>query len=526
MARKGSERFQEKMFSDMKSGGESSPSLGRVKRFVLRNVLDMTARTTTERLLREEVDDLQAELTESRQAREAVQYQLHQLRKFERTTSELFWTMDLEGTFTYMSPSSEHLWGYRPEELMEMNLSDYMTPASLALAAEVSRKSTAAIQAGNRPETQRIELEQFGKDGVPIWSEVVVEYVFDDDGVFLEKRGVTRDITKRKQHELLLEEARIVAEATTAAMEAEVSVRRGIQEALLIQHNQLEALNVALEAQVAQEVLENRKKYMTLMYMDKLASVGQLAAGMAHEINNPLGFVSCNLEILAGYFRKIIRSDELLQANLKDLPGQNVRELLCRERASLNIGEILADGVDLIQESLDGAHRITKIVHDLKSYSRVDAAEEEWVTLDSCLESALSVCFKELNFVADIRKEYEPTVSILCHAGEMNHLFMNLLVNAAQAMTSRGEILLRSWQDDAVVSVSVSDTGSGMSEEILARIFEPFFTTKDVGKGTGLGLSVSHEIVRRHCGSLLVSSSEGVGTTFTVVMPKQREVQS
>ncbi len=492
----------------------------------MRSFREPAERRSVENTLREQVKSLQTEVDNGRRAQELLQSQLQQLRKFERTTSELFWTMDLQGRFTYVSPASEHLWGYTSEELMGLTLADVMTPASLAIAAEAIRSSYAAIQAGLHPETLRMELEQFGKDGVPIWSEVVVEYVFDDNGAFLEKRGVTRDITKRKQHELLVEEARRVADSAREVMAVEVAMRRSIQETLLLQQQQLEQLNTVLEARVAQGVLENRKKDQALMHIDKMASVGQLAAGVAHEINNPMGFVSGNLGILAEYFRKIIRFDGLVKKNCDELSDRYPLEIICRERAALKIDEILADGVDLIEESLSGAERITKIVKDLKSYSRVDTAEEEWVTLDSCLESALSVCFEELNSVASVRKEYESTSSILCHSGQLNQVFMNLLVNAAQAITPQGEIILRSWEDDAFVSVSISDTGEGMSEEVMGRIFEPFFTTKEVGQGTGLGLSVSSEIIQRHRGALLVTSTEGVGTTFTVVMPKTMEAQS
>ncbi len=492
----------------------------------MRSIREITEQRYADNALREQVESLHAELARSREAQESAQEQLRQLRKFERSTSELFWIMDLKGKFTYISPSSEHLWGYRPEELMGLSLVDVMTPVSLAIVAEASRRSTAAIQAGLHPENLLMELEQFGKDGIRIWSEVVVEYVFDDDGVFLERRGITRDITRRKCNELLLEDARMVADSAREVMEAEVAERIKAEELLLIHQRKLEVLNQDLEVRVADEVKRNRLKDQSLMHIDKMASVGQLAAGVAHEINNPICFVTSNLGILADYLRQMVLYDKLVQESCHGESGQDSRELINRGRAVLKVKDILTDGSDLIEESLEGVQRVAKIVRDLKSFSRVDAAEEEWATLDSCVENALNVCFDELNSVASIRKAYEPMPSILCHYGQLNQVFMNLLVNAAQAITPRGEIFIRSWQDDSSVSVSISDTGKGMPEEVMDRIFEPFFTTKDVGKGTGLGLSVSHEIIRRHGGEILVSSTVGVGTTFTVTLPKNMEVVS
>ena len=515
-------RLTDKRF--LSHNDESVLSSGSQEEFVLNSFRDRAERRISENILREQVRALQAEVAERRSAQELAEEQLRQLRKFERTTSELFWTMDLQGKFSYISPSSEHLWGYTPEELIKLSLIDVMTPASLAIVVESSRKSHATLQAGLRPETVHMELEQFGKDGVPIWSEIVVEYVFDDDGVFLERRGITRDITKRKQHELLLEEARRVAEASTCALEAEVAMRSNIQKTLLIQQEQLEELNRNLEARVAHEVNQNRMKDQALMHVDKMASVGQLAAGVAHEINNPMGFISSNLNILIGYLQNLVQFDAIIQESATDEKTHNLFESINKGRSALRIQELLEDGVELINESLDGVERITKIVRDLKSFSRVDAAEEEWVTLDSCVESALNVCYDELNSVASVRKEYEPVPAVYCHYGQLNQVFMNLLVNAAQAITPRGEIIIRSWHDEASVLVSLSDTGMGMSEKVMERIFEPFFTTKDVGKGTGLGLSVSYEIIRSHKGEILVSSVPGEGTTFTVVLPKIKEV--
>ncbi len=260
-------------------------------------------------------------------------------------------------------------------------------------------------------------------------------------------------------------------------------------------------------------------KDQALMRSEKMASVGQLAAGMAHEINTPLGIISCNLGVLAEYFDQIVQFDRIRQAtDSHELPPPT-REAMAKSRESLEIETILADVADLIRESLNGAGRVAKIVKDLKNFSRVDEPEYESVTLGSCLDNALTVCLTDLKKVATIRKEYESDLPVLCHPGQLNQLFLKLLINAGQAITPPGEIILGCRHDEFFVYASVSDTGCGIPEEIRHRIFDPFYTTKDVGKGTGLGLSISYEIIKKHGGELLVESVVNVGTTFTVKIP-------
>ncbi len=304
---------------------------------------------------------------------------------------------------------------------------------------------------------------------------------------------------------------------TAELLNLEVIQRREAQELQQRQQQQLELLNTGLEERVSEEVKKNREKDQALMQGEKLASLGQMAAGVAHEINNPMTYISGNLSILAEYFDTILKFDRILRAEGCDSVG---REEVERSRKSLKIEAILADGPILIAESLDGAERITKIVKDFKGFSRMDSLELEPASLDSCMERALTICYNELKYVASIRKEYGGLPEILCHPGKLNQVFLNLLVNAGQSITPRGEIVLRSWYDDLFIYASVSDTGEGIPAENLGRIFEPFFTTKKEGKGTGLGLSVSYDIIKKHGGELLVASVPGKGTTFTVKLPR------
>ena len=326
----------------------------------------------------------------------------------------------------------------------------------------------------------------------------------------------------RRNEAAALELAREMTEELreqAALLSQEVESRRQAQELLLDQRSLLETLNLNLEDRVAEEVGKNRAKERALMQSEKLASIGQLAAGVAHEINNPVCYIISNLDLLTQYTDQIVRYDLLLQGHCREL-SPSTRELIKKERELLDMEYILTSGVALVAESLEGAERVSKIVRDLKTFSRVGVEERELTDLNRCLESALTIVNNELKYVATVRKEYGDLPELLCNPGQLSQVFLNLLVNAGHAIVGRGEIVLRSWCDEEFVHVSVSDTGAGIPEEIRCRLFEPFFTTKEVGVGTGLGLSISHEIMKKHEGKLLVESEVGVGSTFTVSLPR------
>ena len=265
------------------------------------------------------------------------------------------------------------------------------------------------------------------------------------------------------------------------------------------------------------------QKNQALLQNEKMATLGQLAAGVAHEINNPMGYISSNLYVLAEYFGQIVTYDRISREAVGGESRSSLRDGIetGRERQI-----ILEDGIDLIRETREGVDRVMKIVLDLKNFARMDTEAQRPMELNSCLARALSIVNNELKYVATVREEYSPVPEILCHPGQLNQVFLNLLVNAGQAMVAPllGEIVLRSWHDNLYVYASVSDTGAGIPEEMRERILDPFFTTKEVDKGTGLGLSISHEIVRKHQGELTVESEVGRGTTFTVRLPRNGDV--
>ncbi len=266
-----------------------------------------------------------------------------------------------------------------------------------------------------------------------------------------------------------------------------------------------------------------RATHARLLQQEKMASIGQLAAGVAHEINNPMGFIISNLGTLEKYTARIRDYLAAVDKAVAATGNEEAAAALAEERRRLKIDFVLTDLADLIHESLEGAERVTGIVKNLKSFSHVDDMALVRADLRECLDSTLNIVWNELKYKAKVVKEYEEVPPLECYPQQLNQVFMNLLVNAGQAIDQDGTITIRLQEENDWVVVEVSDTGSGIPPEIQARIFEPFFTTKEVGKGTGLGLSIAYDIVtKKHGGELLVTSEPGCGTTFTVRLPRER----
>jgi len=280
-----------------------------------------------------------------------------------------------------------------------------------------------------------------------------------------------------------------------------------------------------LEELLNKKASEIKNAHGMLLQSEKLASIGQLAAGVAHEINNPIGFISSNLNALEGYIKDI----KILMAKYKDIHSINSEErlILLKKiellKEEMDIEFILDDLAQLIDESKEGADRVKKIVADLKDFSRVDHGEKEFFNINQGLESTLNIVKNELKYKAEISKEYNEIPEIECYPQELNQVFMNLLINAAQAIEKRGKIWIKTGlvnnNGHDFIEVRICDTGTGIAEENLNRIFDPFFTTKDVGKGTGLGLNISYKIIEKHNGEIKVESEIGKGTTFIVRLP-------
>lgn len=268
--------------------------------------------------------------------------------------------------------------------------------------------------------------------------------------------------------------------------------------------------------EVNQQLQETQSK---ILQSEKMASIGLLAAGVAHEINNPLGFINSNLSSLERYLKKI-REYIGLQANcLQQSAVAEQLEQLQEKRRQLKLDLILDDAGDLIEESLDGARRVQKIVLDLKSFSRVDKGDEQSIDLNECLETTIGIAWNELKYKVTLEKDYGELEPLYCLPQQLNQVFLNILINAVQAIDKQGTIRIKTWQRDKMQYVAISDDGCGMPAEVCAQVFEPFFTTKKMGQGTGLGLSISCDVIKKHGGEINVTSEEGKGTTFTICLP-------
>ncbi|ADH86313.1 ATP-binding protein [Desulfurivibrio alkaliphilus] len=272
---------------------------------------------------------------------------------------------------------------------------------------------------------------------------------------------------------------------------------------------------------------ELKHSHARLLQQEKLAAIGQLAAGVAHEINNPVGFVTSNLGTLAKYLGKTKAFFEQQQQLLDRVAGAPERDQAAELRQQYQIDFVLSDAHDLLRECLEGVERVKLIVQNLKNFSRVDQARFCSADINRCLEETLAIAWNELKYKAEVVKHYGELPPTWCHPQQLNQVFLNLLINAAQAIEKRGKITIRTWHKNGAIMVTITDTGRGIAPEHLSRLFEPFFTTKAVGQGTGLGLSIAYDIVvKQHGGEVTASSAPGVGATFRVRLPVRGEKDS
>jgi PAS domain S-box-containing protein len=292
-------------------------------------------------------------------------------------------------------------------------------------------------------------------------------------------------------------------------------------ETLLMLAAVAETLANGIKRKQAEERLEKAyqdlvQTQMKLVQSEKMASVGQLAAGVAHEINNPLAFVMGNLGALKDYRDKL---DEYLKA-VSSLPlGAEAAREIGELKQKLKIAHIMDDMPNLIKETTEGAERINKIVQGLRSFARPEGGEMRSVEINECVETALNLLMNELKYKADAVKELGKVSAISGYPQQISQVFMNILLNAAQAIEKRGTITIKTYEKGRNAVIEISDTGPGISRMNIKKIFDPFFTTKEIGKGTGLGLSIVHGIVQRHKGTVEVDSEVGKGTTFVVTFP-------
>jgi len=386
-------------------------------------------------------------------------------------------TIDEQGHVESINPAAEKAFGYSALEIIGKNI-------KLLMPEPISQKHDGYLQSYVETGETRIigrgprELEGLRKDGSHFPMELVVaEMHVAGRRLFL---GVVRDM----------------------------SIRKEAQEA------------------IKQKDIKLQEAEKQLMQSEKMASIGQLAAGVAHEINNPIGYINSNIGTLEQYIEGLFcvleayaAADSLIDQN------SDLFKSITKAKQQADIEFLKEDMVALMTESQEGVTRVKQIVQDLKDFSHVDQVEWQTVDLHKGINSTLNIVRNEIKYKAEVVNEYGELPMVECIPSQLNQVFMNLLINASHAIDEHGLISIATGKDGDNVWVDIRDTGKGIAKENIDRIFEPFFTTKPVGSGTGLGLSLSYGIIRKHGGEIEVKSVVGQGTTFRVWLPiKQAEI--
>jgi PAS domain S-box-containing protein len=297
--------------------------------------------------------------------------------------------------------------------------------------------------------------------------------------------------------------------------------------ALRRSNEELQATNVKLrqETQSKDAALETLKKTQShLLQSEKMIGLGHLAAGVAHEINNPIGFVISNLNTMKEYLGQI-RELLALYAPLENRSGRTsaeaagIAERVGALKRKMDYDFVMKDAPQVIADAEEGAARVAAIVRNLKEFTHLDQAQKQWVNVNDGLESAIRLIWNELKYKARVVRDYGEIAEIECYPQQLNQAFLNLLMNAVQAIEKEGTITVRTRPDGDGIAIQVQDDGCGIAPEDLPHIYEPFFTTKPVGQGMGLGLTSAYTIVRSHHGTIDVESRRGAGTTFTLRLP-------
>jgi PAS domain S-box-containing protein len=420
------------------------------------------------------------DITERRRAEDALKESEQRYRTLVESSTDAILMTDKERKAVTCNQAFLNLFGYEKREIEGKSIR--IIHQSDESFASFGKTAYPSIEKGD---FFRTEWEFMHKDGTTVLPvEIVKSAVRSPDGSIAGYIAVIRDITERKRAE----------------------EERG-----------------RLETQLLQS--------------EKMASIGQLAAGVAHEINNPTGFVSSNLKTLSDYqndMLSLIKEYRNLISDLRaNLGNTQVLDSLTEQaerigalESEVDIDFIMDDTPNLIKDCQEGTERIKKIVIDLKDFAHPGEQKFQYADINKNLDSTLNVVWNELKYKATVTKEYGELPEVKCYPQQLNQVFMNLLVNAAQAIEKEGEIRISTQALDGQVQIRISDSGSGIPKENLSRIFDPFFTTKEVGKGTGLGLNVAYNIIQKHKGTIDVESEVGRGTTFTIRLQVEAGLES
>ncbi len=372
----------------------------------------------------------------------------------------------------YINAAFEKITGYDEAETLGRNCRFLQNDDRDQPGLEPLRR---ALQAG---QDCTIVLRNYRKDGSLFWNELFTSPVIDPDGRLTHFVGVQTDVTQR--------------------VEAEAGLRRE---------------RAALE----QTLGELRQTQAMLIHSEKMNALGQMVAGVAHEINNPISFVNSNLHSLSRTIEEVFDAYDRLETLARVVDPAAAQAI----RTGVDLDFVRDDTADLLQASQEGLKRVRGIVEALRTFSRLDEADLKIASLKDNLESTLLIARLELQGRIKVILDLDNLPEIRCYPAELNQVFLNIILNAAQAIEGRGRLTISGRDEGDRIVLRFSDTGKGMPPEVVAHIFEPFYTTKPVGSGTGLGLAIAYKIITdRHHGSITVESTPGAGSTFILSLPK------
>jgi PAS domain S-box-containing protein len=427
---------------------------------------------------------------------ENIREQMEKYRVLLKDIKDAYFEVDILGNFIIVNSAMCNALGYGPEELIGnkyRKLVDKEGAKKLQQAVERLHKKDEPVNL--------LDMVAAKKDGTKVIYEAIVSVIKETDGVVVGFRGVGRDVTLRRQ------------------METEL---KNNQEDLIKKNKEIDESRKDIQltlAKLEKAYEELKASQLKILQQEKMASIGQLAAGVAHELNNPMSFIISNLGTLDKYINRLIDFILVQSEAVKSLKDNATIRRVDEKRAEVKLDNILEDVKVLLKESLDGSDRVKKIINELNSFSRMDEEEYKKADINECIESAITIVWNELKYKSTLEKKYGNLPQTKCYPRQMNQVFVNLLINAVHSIADKGVIAIKTWNKDDFIWVEVSDTGVGIPRQNLVKIFEPFFTTKEAGKGTGLGLSITYEIIQRHKGEITVKSEVGKGTTFTIRIP-------
>jgi len=434
------------------------------------------------------------DITNRKKAEEALKESAEKVRTLYDSSSDAIMLLDEKGFFDCNDATLRLFGCANKEDFCSKHPADF-SPLTQPDGTDTMSYAKNNIERALKEGSLRFEHLHRRLNGVNFSAEVLLDVMLLGGKKVLQARVF--DITERKKAEWKLMQ---------------------VNKDLLLNERALK--NMLYDISKTHQELENAQTQ--LVQSEKLSSLGQLSAGIAHEINNPLGFISNNIDILDEYvnsYSQIIRVIGVLKKTIEDKDldkAASVVEEINKLDEKLNLGFIASDIGDLIQQTKSGTVRIKKIINDLKIFSRKDEGHLELSNVEEILDRVINIVWNEIKYKIELKKEYGGIPLVRCNTQKIGQVFINLIVNASQAVKEKGVIIVKTYLIDKSACIEISDTGSGIEKADIDKIFDPFFTTKEVGKGTGLGLSIGYDIIKQHGGEIKVESEVNKGTKFII----------